>query len=101
MPSAIVLGAGMVGSVMAADMAADASYSVTIVDAREENLAAANTRAGGRLISRCTVIVKPVSLTAAVSAEAGAAANTQSPAIEPSRHHCGNACIVSPSPGRL
>ena len=49
MPSAIVLGAGMVGSVMAADMAADASYSVTIVDAREENLAAANTRAGGRL----------------------------------------------------
>src|SRR5438045_2268977 len=49
MPSAIVLGAGMVGSVMAADMAADAAYSVTLVDAREENLASANARAGGRL----------------------------------------------------
>jgi len=49
MQSAVVLGGGMVGSVMAADMAADASYSVTLVDAREENLAAANARAGGKL----------------------------------------------------
>ncbi len=49
MPSAIVLGGGMVGSVMAADMAADPAYSVTLVDARDENLAAANSRAGGRL----------------------------------------------------
>ena len=49
MPSAIVLGGGMVGSVMAADLAADPAYSVTLVDTREENLAAANARAGGRL----------------------------------------------------
>lgn len=49
MPTAIVLGAGMVGSVMAADMAADPSFKVTVADARQENLDAANGRAGGKL----------------------------------------------------
>jgi saccharopine dehydrogenase-like NADP-dependent oxidoreductase len=43
MPSAIVLGAGMVGSVMAADLAAD--FDVTIADARESSLSAAVDRA--------------------------------------------------------
>lgn len=51
MPNALVLGAGMVGSVMAADMAAD--FAVTIADVREENLAAAASRAArlGRAVT--------------------------------------------------
>lgn len=48
MARAIVLGAGMVGSVMASDMAAR-GFETTIADVREGNLAAANARAGGRL----------------------------------------------------
>ena len=46
MPKAIVLGAGMVGSVMAADLAADDDFQVTIADVREENLKAAAARCG-------------------------------------------------------
>jgi lysine 6-dehydrogenase len=49
MPKAIVLGAGMVGSVMAADLAADDDYEVTIADIREENLKAAVGRCKGRV----------------------------------------------------
>lgn len=50
MPKAIVLGAGMVGSVMACDLAAD--FDVTIADARPGALDAAQTRAkaAGRAI---------------------------------------------------
>ena len=48
MPKAIVLGAGMVGSVMAADLASDDDYEVTIADVREENLKAAAARCKGR-----------------------------------------------------
>lgn len=47
MPHALVLGAGMVGSVMATDMA-DQGFQVTIADIREANLAAAVERSGGR-----------------------------------------------------
>ncbi len=43
----LVLGAGMVGSVMAADLARD--HDVTLADIREQNLAAAKARAGARL----------------------------------------------------
>lgn len=49
MQKAIVLGAGMVGSVMAADMAADANFSVTVADARHDALALAKEKAGARL----------------------------------------------------
>lgn len=51
MKTALVLGAGMVGSVMAADMAED--FAVTIADVREGNLAAAQARAAalGRRVS--------------------------------------------------
>ncbi|MCA9289711.1 MAG: saccharopine dehydrogenase NADP-binding domain-containing protein, partial [Phycisphaerales bacterium] len=45
MPDAIVLGAGMVGSVMACDLAADADFNVTIADVRPGALAAAQRRA--------------------------------------------------------
>ncbi|HZW10261.1 MAG TPA: saccharopine dehydrogenase C-terminal domain-containing protein [Phycisphaerales bacterium] len=49
MPTAIVLGAGLVGSVIAADLAADPDYSVTIADSRPDALERANARARGRL----------------------------------------------------
>lgn len=39
MPKAIILGAGMVGSVMAADMALDPNFEITVADARPEALA--------------------------------------------------------------
>lgn len=47
MTSAIVLGAGMVGAVMAADLAADSDLTVTIADSRPEALERAAARAGG------------------------------------------------------
>lgn len=55
MPKAIVLGAGMVGGVMACDMAAEADVHVTIADIRRDNLDAAATRAkaAGRHAVRC------------------------------------------------
>jgi lysine 6-dehydrogenase len=46
MPRAIVLGAGMVGSVMAADLAVDGEFEVTIADINEKSLAAARARCG-------------------------------------------------------
>jgi saccharopine dehydrogenase-like NADP-dependent oxidoreductase len=49
MPKAIVLGAGMVGSVMAADLAADADFQVTIADLRPDALQAASQRSGRRI----------------------------------------------------
>ncbi|MGQ0626749.1 MAG: saccharopine dehydrogenase C-terminal domain-containing protein [Phycisphaerales bacterium] len=45
MKIATVLGAGMVGSVMACDLAADPGFAVTIADVREESLAAVKRRA--------------------------------------------------------
>jgi saccharopine dehydrogenase-like NADP-dependent oxidoreductase len=45
MPSAVVLGAGMVGRVMAADLAADTEITVTVVDADESSLARAEAGA--------------------------------------------------------
>ncbi len=53
MKKAVVLGAGMVGSVIAADMAADPEYEVSIVDSRPENLA--------RAVRRCDDRATPVS----------------------------------------
>lgn len=44
MPTAIVLGGGMVGSVMAADLAEDADFRVTVADSRDGALAAAKAR---------------------------------------------------------
>ncbi len=49
MPKAIVLGAGLVGSVMAADLAGDPRMEVTVADKRAKSLEAAKRRAGGRL----------------------------------------------------
>lgn len=49
MPTAIVLGGGMVGSVMAADLAADDDFEVVIADVRPEALQAAHQRAAGRV----------------------------------------------------
>lgn len=52
MPNALILGAGMVGSVMAADLAADAQYNVTIADRSADALANAAKRAGGRITTK-------------------------------------------------
>jgi saccharopine dehydrogenase-like NADP-dependent oxidoreductase len=49
MPHAVVLGAGMVGSVVAADLAADPEFEVTVADADPAALRAAGARAGGKL----------------------------------------------------
>ena len=49
MQKAIVLGAGLVGSVMAADMAADPGFTVTVADARHDALAVAKQKAHGNL----------------------------------------------------
>ena len=49
MPRAIVLGAGMVGSVIAADLAEDDEFDVSIADVRAEALGAAQSRAAGRV----------------------------------------------------
>lgn len=46
--NAVVLGAGMVGSVMAADLAADPSFSVTVADFSDDNLARAADRTRSR-----------------------------------------------------
>ena len=56
MPAAVVLGSGMVGSVMAADLGRDDGWSVTIVDRNEAALAAAVERAKryGATISTAT-----------------------------------------------
>lgn len=49
MARAIVLGAGMVGSVIAADLAEDDEFDVSIADVRAEALHAARSRAAGRV----------------------------------------------------
>jgi lysine 6-dehydrogenase len=49
MAKAIVLGAGMVGTVMAADLAADSAIDVALADLRPESLRAAAARIGSRL----------------------------------------------------
>ncbi len=45
---AVVLGAGMVGSVMAADLAGDAAFSVTVADASAEHLGRVDAKTNGR-----------------------------------------------------
>jgi len=49
MPKAIVLGAGMVGTVMAADLARDPDLEVTLADVRPSSLASAKPRVGDRV----------------------------------------------------
>ncbi|MHC4108971.1 MAG: saccharopine dehydrogenase family protein [Planctomycetota bacterium] len=49
MPKAIVLGAGMVGSVMAADLAEDPDFQVAVADVRPQALRAAAARAKGEV----------------------------------------------------
>ncbi len=64
---AIVLGNGLVGSLMALDLAADDGYSVTVCDANEERLKATAAKANGRVATRCDVDFKSAaSITEAV-----------------------------------
>ena len=48
MPRAVVLGAGMVGAVIAADLAADSAFDITIADRSESALGKAAARCKGR-----------------------------------------------------
>ena len=56
MGNAIVLGAGMVGSVMAADLAADPGMSVSIADVSERNLGSAERTSIILLVDACGVV---------------------------------------------
>jgi len=62
MPKAIVLGAGMVGSVMATDLARDDDFEVTLADIRPDSLEAGRSRAGGRLQTIQTDLGDPAAL---------------------------------------
>lgn len=65
---AIVLGAGMVGSVMAADLCRD--FDVTIADVRDENLKTAQdraARAGGKVTTLKADLSDPAAITKAVA----------------------------------
>lgn len=62
MNKVIVLGAGMVGSVMAADLAADTELDVTIADKREEALARAMALAGERPLKTICADLSDVSV---------------------------------------
>jgi lysine 6-dehydrogenase len=50
MPNALILGAGMVGSVMAADLAGDGEFSVSVADVRPAALQAVSRRCAPRSI---------------------------------------------------
>ncbi|MGH7293234.1 MAG: saccharopine dehydrogenase family protein, partial [Myxococcota bacterium] len=59
MPKAIVLGAGMVGSVMTADLVDEPGWDVAIADVRPRNLKAAAMRCGGRVETIEADLAKP------------------------------------------
>ncbi len=65
-----VLGCGLVGSIMALDLAADEGYDVTVCDASEANLARTKARAKGPLTLRTDVdFASPDSIAAAVKGQ--------------------------------
>ena len=66
MPTAIVLGAGMVGSVMAADLAGDPQFDATLADLRPEPLRRAEARSDGRLTTVQVDLSVPEKVTATV-----------------------------------
>ena len=59
----VVLGSGLVGAVMAADLAGDADINVTVADARESALAAASARAKGRVRTVVADLASPAAIT--------------------------------------
>jgi saccharopine dehydrogenase-like NADP-dependent oxidoreductase len=67
MANAIVLGAGMVGSVMAADLAADPAFKVTVADIRPAALDLASARTGGKASTLLLDLADPAAITRAVA----------------------------------
>ncbi|MDR0652969.1 MAG: saccharopine dehydrogenase NADP-binding domain-containing protein [Synergistaceae bacterium] len=64
---AIVLGNGLVGSVIALDLAADEEYEVVVCDANAETLAETRKKSGGKIAVRSDVdFASPASITEAV-----------------------------------
>src|SRR5262245_7007045 len=66
MPRALVLGAGMVGSVIAQDLARD--LDVTIADISDKNLAAAKERCAGRIATTKADLSDPATISRLASA---------------------------------
>lgn len=66
MTKAMVLGAGRVGAVMAADLARDPAFSVTVADVREESLARAREWSGGKVKTVRLDLVSPAAIKDAV-----------------------------------
>lgn len=65
-----VLGNGLVGSVMALDLASDEKYEVTVCDARKEKLEETVVKSKGKVRGRSDVdFASPASITAAVSGQ--------------------------------
>ncbi len=67
MPTAVVLGAGMVGSLIAADLAAEDGWAVTAVDRDPAALAAVSARTGERVATRIVDCGDPGAIRAAVA----------------------------------
>ncbi len=67
MPRAIVLGAGMIGSVIAADLADDAQFEVTIADVRADALRVAQARAKARIKTVQADLADPKTITKTVA----------------------------------
>lgn len=67
MPTAVVLGAGMVGSVIAADLAAENGWQVTSVDRDQGALDAVAARSGGRVQTKVVDCGDPAAIGAAVA----------------------------------
>jgi saccharopine dehydrogenase-like NADP-dependent oxidoreductase len=67
MANAIVLGAGMVGSVMAADLAADPAFKVTVADIRPAALDLASARTRGKASTLLLDLADPAAITRAVA----------------------------------
>jgi lysine 6-dehydrogenase len=68
MAHAVVLGAGMVGSVVALDLADDPEFDVTLADVDAAALAAARSRSGGRLTTAQADLSQPGTVKGVVAA---------------------------------
>ncbi len=96
MTHAIVLGAGMVGSVIAADLSGDPAFRVTVADARDDALALARTRCKDRIqilkadLSDPALVKKTIApfdiVLGALSSRIGF--QTLRAVIEASKHYC-------------
>lgn len=80
----MVLGNGLVGSVMALDLAEDEGYEVTVCDRDEAGLARTKARSGGKVDTRSDVdFTSPEAITEAVRGRTCASAPSRAPWATP------------------